>query len=87
MTKWKELRMKIMMSNIGTLFILLLAILLLLHTEVTFQPFSIRFHNWKMVVGIVFVVIGIEIIKNDAVEKFSNHLIDKIENGKENRSK
>lgn len=87
MTKWKELRMKIMMSNIGTLFILLLAILLLLHTEVTFQPFSIRFHNWKMVVGIVFIVIGIEIIKNDAVEKFSNHLIDKIENGKENRSK
>lgn len=87
MTKWKELRMKIMMSNIGTLFILLLVILLLLHTEVTLQPFSIRFNNWKMVVGIVFVVIGIEIIKNDAVEKFSNHLIDKIENGKENRSK
>lgn len=87
MTKWKELRMKIMMSNIGTLFILLLTILLLLHTEVTLQPFSIRFHNWKMVVGIIFIVIGIEIIKNDAVEKFSNHLIDKIENGKENRSK
>ena len=79
--------MKMVMSNIGTLFILLLAILLLLHTEVTFQPFSIRFNNWKMVVGIVFVVIGIEIIKNDAVEKFSSHLIDKIENGKENRSK
>ena len=79
--------MKMVMSNIGTLFILLLAILLLLHTEVTFQPFSIRFNNWKMVVGIVFVVIDIEIIKNDAVEKFSNHLIDKIENGKENRSK
>lgn len=87
MTKWKELRMKMMMSNIGTLCILLLAILLLLHTEVTFQPFSIRFHNWKMVVGIIFVVIGIEIIKNDAVEKFSNHLIDEIENDKENRSK
>lgn len=87
MTKWKELRMRIMMSNIVTLFILLLAILLLLHTEVTLQPFSIRFHNWKMVVGIIFIVIGIEIIKNDAVEKFSNHLIDKIENGKENRSK
>ena len=87
MMKWRELRMKMVMSNIGTLFILLLAILLLLHTEVTFQPFSIRFNNWKMVVGIVFVVIGIEIIKNDAVEKFSNHLIDKIENGKENRSK
>lgn len=86
MTKWKELRMK-MMSNIGTMFILLLVILLLLHTEVTLQPFSIRFHNWKMVVGIIFIVIGIEIIKNDAVEKFSNHLIDKIENGKENRSK
>lgn len=85
--KWKEPRMKTMMSNIGTLCILLLAILLLLHTEVTFQPFSIRFHNWKMVVGIVFVAIGIEIIKNDAVEKFSNHLIDDIENGKENRSK
>lgn len=73
-----------MISNIGTLCILLLAILLLLHTEITFQPFSIRFHNWKMVVGIIFVVVGIEIIKNDAVEKFSNHLIDKIENGKEN---
>lgn len=87
MTKWKELRMKTMVSNIGTMCILLLAILLLLHTEVTFQPFSIRFHNWKMVVGIIFVVIGIEIIKNDAVEKFSNHLIDEIENGKENRSK
>lgn len=85
--KWKELRMKTMVSNIGTMCILLLAILLLLHTEVTFQPFSIRFHNWKMVVGIIFVVIGIEIIKNDAVEKFSNHLIDEIENGKENRSK
>lgn len=40
-----------------------------------------------MVAGIVFVVIGIELIKNDAVEKFSNHLIDMIENGKENRSK
>ena len=76
-----------MVSNIWTLFILLLVILLLLHTEVTFQPFSIRFHNWKMVVGIVFVVIGIELIKNDAVEKFSNHLIDMIENDKENRSK
>lgn len=87
MTKWKELRMKTMVSNIGTMCILLLAILLLLHTEVTSQPFSIRFHNWKMVVGIIFVVIGIEIIKNDAVEKFSNHLIDEIENGKENRSK
>lgn len=87
MTKWKELRMKMTVSNIGTLFILLLAILFLLHTEVTFQPFSIRFNNWKMVVGIIFIVIGIEIIKNDAVEKFSNHLIDKIENGKENRSK
>lgn len=87
MTKWKELRMKTMVSNIVTLFILLLVILLLLHTEVTFQPFSIRFHNWKMVVGIFFVVIGIELIKNDAVEKFSNHLIDMIENGKENRSK
>lgn len=87
MTKWKELRMKMTVSNIGTLCILLLAILLLLHTEVTLQPFSIRFHNWKMVVGIIFIVIGIEIIKNDAVEKFSNHLIDKIENGKENRSK
>lgn len=87
MTKWKELRMKMTASNIGTLCILLLAILLLLHTEVTLQPFSIRFHNWKMVVGIIFIVIGIEIIKNDAVEKFSNHLIDKIENGKENRSK
>lgn len=78
MTKWKELRIKTMMSNIGTLLILLLVILLLLHTEVTFQPFSIRFHNWKMVVGIVFVVIGIELIKNDTVEKFSNHLIDMI---------
>lgn len=87
MTKWRELRMKTMMSNIGTLLILLLVILFLLHTEVTFQPFSIRFHNWKMVVGIVFVAIGIELIKNDAVEKFSNHLIDMIENGKENRSK
>lgn len=87
MTKWRELRMKMTASNIGTLLILLLAILFLLHTEVTFQPFSIRFHNWKMVVGIVFVVIGIELIKNDAVEKFSNHLIDMIENGKENRSK
>lgn len=87
MTKWKELRMKMTVSNIGTLCILLLVILLLLHTEVTLQPFSIRFHNWKMVVGIIFIVIGIEIIKNDAVEKFSNHLIDKIENGKENRSK
>ena len=79
--------MKMTASNIGTLLILLLVILFLLHTEVTFQPFSIRFHNWKMVVGIVFVVIGIELIKNDAVEKFSNHLIDMIENGKENRSK
>lgn len=87
MTKWRELRMKMTASNIGTLLILLLVILFLLHTEITFQPFSIRFHNWKMVVGIVFVVIGIELIKNDAVEKFSNHLIDMIENGKENRSK
>lgn len=78
MTKWKELRMKTMVSNIGTLFILLLVILLLLHTEATFQPFSIRFYNWKIVVGIVFVVIGIELIKNYAVEKFSNHLIDMI---------
>lgn len=87
MTKWKEPRMKTMVSNIVTLCILILVILLLFNTEVTFQPFYIRFNNWKIVVGIFFVVIGIELIKNDAVEKFSNHLIDKIENGKENRSK
>lgn len=56
--------------------VLLLA--LLLHTKITWKPFSISFENWRFVLGIFIIFVGVEILCYDAVNKFKTKLFEDI---------
>lgn len=59
-----------MLSCICMVLLLLVALLIILHTEISIDPFYIRFHNWRFVIGVILIFLGIEIISDDAVRKY-----------------
>lgn len=76
-----------MISGLFTLGILIVCVLFLLHTKITFKPFSVTFENWRFCLGLLFVFIGIEILCRDAVIKYQRKLINEIEQCQQEKSK
>ena len=68
-----------MLSGLLTLCILIVCVLFLLHTKITFRPFSVTFENWRFCLELLLVFIGIEILCRDAVIKYRRKLINEIE--------
>ena len=66
MMKWK---MKTISCLLWVL-LLVVALLVLLHTEISINPFYIRFNNWRFVVGVILVFLGISALTDDAVRKY-----------------
>lgn len=63
---------------INTLWIggVLLMALFLLHTKITWKPFSIQFENWRTVLGIILIFVGVEVIVYDEVRKYKNKVVE-----------
>lgn len=49
-----------------------------LHTEISFSPFRISFHNWRMVVGAFLITLGVHLICQGEIIKYRKENIEKI---------
>ena len=56
-----------------------LVFLMALHTEISFSPFRISFHNWRMVVGVLLITLGVHLICQGEIIKYKKEHIEKIE--------
>lgn len=54
-------------------------LLMVLHTKITIKPFSISFENWRFVLGILLIFVGIELLCYDAVVKYRKNLLEQLE--------
>nr|DAW11999.1 MAG TPA: hypothetical protein [Caudoviricetes sp.] len=50
-----------------------------LHTEISISPFRISFHNWRMVVGVLLITLGVHLICQGEIIKYKKEHIEKIE--------
>lgn len=55
-----------------------LSFVFLLHTRVTLKPFSIHFENWRFVLGIILIFVGVEIIIYGEMLKYKKKVIETI---------
>ena len=56
-----------------------LVFLMALHTVVSFSPIRITFHNWRMVVGVLLITLGVHLICQGEIIKYKKERIEKIE--------
>lgn len=54
-------------------------LLMALHTEIRTSPFRIYFHNWRMVVGVVLITLGVHLICQGELIKYRKENIEKTE--------
>lgn len=68
--------MKTVVINLSWIVGAVLLLALLLHTKITWKPFSISFENWRYVLGIFLIFAGVEIISHAAVMKYQKKLLN-----------
>lgn len=64
--------------NITWVVVVAFILMLLLHTKITVKPFSIHFENWRYVLGILLIFVGIEVIRYDTTIKYKDRVLNTI---------